>query len=202
MTEPAGTDPIGADPIGPDPIALALEWLPGNDDPERPQITLSTVTADGWPDARTVLLTAAGPEGFLFNTDASSRKVADLRANPRVAITVLWPGFTRQLVIQGIAEIASAEALTAAYRARSPYLQQLAWQNTAEFARLPLDERRGRWAAFAAEHPNGFGQPDNWTGYLVRPTRLTFWTSDPDAASRRVEYTRTGDTWSVDYLPG
>ena len=185
-----------------DPIQLALDWLPANDDPERPQITLSTVTEDGWPDARTVLLTAAGPEGFQFNTDAKSRKAAELAANPRVAITVLWPGFTRQLAIVGVAEVAHVDHIAAAYRARSPYLQQLAWLNTAEFARLPLAERESTWAQFEAAHAGAFEQPVDWTGYLVRPVRLTFWESSPTTASRRLEYTLVDDVWRLDYLPG
>jgi len=185
-----------------DPMALALEWLPSNDDPERPQITLSTVAQDQWPDARTVLLTAAGPEGFHFNTDARSRKAAEIAANPRVAITVLWPGFTRQLAIVGLAEVAPAEHIAAAYNGRSPYLQQLAWLNTAEFARLPLAERESQWAAFEAAHVDGFAQPDDWTGYLVRPVRLTFWQSSPTTASQRTEYSLVDGSWQLQYLPG
>jgi pyridoxamine 5'-phosphate oxidase len=185
-----------------DPMALALEWLPGNDDPERPQITLSTVTADGWPDARTVLLTAAGPEGFYFNTDARSRKAAELAADPRAAITVLWPGFTRQLAIVGVAEVAHVDHIAASYRSRSPYLQQLAWLNTAEFARLPLAEREAQWAQFESARAGVFEQPDDWTGYLVRPARLTFWESSPTTASQRREFTLVDGAWTLDYLPG
>lgn len=120
---------------------LLTEWLPANDDPERPQITLSTVDEDGDPDARTVLLTSFGPDGFLFNTDGASRKAAHIAVHPAVAMTVLWPGFTHQLVIRGTAAPAPADRVAAAYRSRSPYLQQLAWLNTHEFAELPRGAR-------------------------------------------------------------
>lgn len=185
-----------------DPWDLLTEWLPANDDPARPQITLSTVTASGEPDARTLLLSEFDDQGFYFHTDARSRKVADLQANPAVAITILWPGFTRQLVIQGRAEVAAPEEQALAYERRSPYLQQLAWQNTHDFALLPLEERQARWSTFLSEHVSGFDQPDNWIGFLVRPTRLTFWGSNPDAASRRAEYTRDDTSWRLSYLPG
>jgi len=199
---PALDRPTLVDPALVDPVALALTWLPGNDEAERPQITLSTVSPDGWPDARTVLLSSAGPEGFCFHTDAHSRKAAHLRADSRAVITVLWPGFTRQLVVAGHADPVSVGALASAYLARSPYLQQLASQNTAEFARLPKDERRRRWAAFAAETGEEFAQPANWAGFVIRPTRLTFWQGNPDTASERREYTRTGDGWALERLPG
>lgn len=185
-----------------DPIALALEWLPSNDEADRPQITLSSLDADGAPNARTVLLTEAGRDGFFVHTDAASRKVAELEADPRVALTILWPGFTRQLVVRGRAERASEQELAAAYRARSPYLQQLAWQNSTAFARLPIDERRASWARFAADHEHGFEQPSGWTGFLVRPSRLLFWESTPDTASRRLEYTLDDGTWQHEHLAG
>ncbi|MBC7725369.1 MAG: pyridoxamine 5'-phosphate oxidase family protein [Burkholderiaceae bacterium] len=184
------------------PMERALEWLPANDDIDRPQVTLSTVAPDGGPDARTVLLSSAGPEGVYFHTDAHSRKVRELLDDPRAVMTVLWPGFTRQLVIRGVAELAGVDELASAYRARSPYLQQLAWQNTREFAAQPLRDRVEQWAEFAARHPLGFEQPDNWTGFLIRPDRLSFWTSNADAASQRLEYTLGERGWLLEYLPG
>jgi pyridoxamine 5'-phosphate oxidase len=177
------------------------DWLPGNDDPERPQMTLSTVAEDGHADARTVLLTEFDAEGFYFHTDARSRKAAQLAANPFVALTVLWPGFTRQLIVQGIAVPAPAEEVAAAYRKRSPYLQQLAWQNTADFAQLPLAERVALWREYAQAH-DGFAQPPTWLGFLVRPRRITFWEGNPEAASLRTEYTATVEGWQVTRLPG
>ncbi|CAN5123260.1 N/A [soil metagenome] len=189
------------------PWPVVEEWLPGNDEPERPQMNLSTVSITGEPDARTVLLSEYDSEGFYFHTDALSRKAAAIVANPAVALTFLWPGFTKQLVVQGRAEVAPAHEIAAAYRARSPFLQQLAWQNTFEFAQLPDDERRDRWASFTEEHSDGaseptFSQPETWIGFLVRPTRMTFWSSGSDAPSRRVEYRATSGGWTVAYLPG
>lgn len=183
-------------------MAMAAEWLPANDDPERPQITLATVSVAGGADARTVLMSEFDENGFYFHTDALSRKALDIAEEPRVAIVVLWPGFTKQLVIQGRAEVAPPEEIAAAFSRRSPYLQQLAWQNTADFAQLSLDERIVAWQRFLARHVDGFKQPDNWIGFLVRPSRLTFWQSNPDTASRREEYTRVRGEWSLSYLPG
>ncbi|MCU1513705.1 MAG: hypothetical protein JWO10_795 [Microbacteriaceae bacterium] len=185
-----------------DPWDLVRDWLPPNENPERPQMTLSTVTPQNRADARTVLLSEFDQEGFYLHTDALSRKATDMRANPGVALTFLWPGFTKQLVVQGQAEVAPAEEIAAAYADRSPYLKQLAWLNTTDFAQLPLDERRIRWAAFLAEHGDGLDQPPTWIGFLVRPSRMTFWTSNPDAPSRRREYTATLNGWVLRYLPG
>jgi pyridoxamine 5'-phosphate oxidase len=184
------------------PWDIVSDWLPANDDPERPQMTLSTVTPSGEADARTVLLSEYNTDGFFFHTDAMSRKASNIVNNASVALTFLWPGFTKQLVIQGRAEIAPAYESAAVYARRSPYLKQLAWLNTFEFAQLPLAERAARWAEFAASHDESIDPPDTWVGFLVRPTRMTFWRSNPDAASRRVEYRESSGGWTVAYLPG
>ena len=184
-----------------DLVRLLRDWLPANDDPDRPRMTLSTVTAEGTADARTLLLTEFDRDGFYFHTDSRSRKVAQLAANPAVALTLVWD-FERQLVIQGFVEVAPASEITAAYQSRSEYLKQLAWVNTVEFAQLGRDERHRQWAALAASKPPDQAQPPTWTGYRVRPRRLTFWHGDPAATSLRVEYTATANGWRISRLPG
>ena len=189
------------DEIPAEPWPLLAEWLPPNDDPARPLMTLATA-ADGIPDARTLLLSEWDEHGFYFHTDSRSRKVSQLARHPAVALMMHFPEKLRQLTVQGSAEPAPIEELRRAFRARSPYLQQLAWQNTVEFAGLPLADRLTEWARFREDHDDGFGQPPTWTGYLVRPDRLTFWVGAPDTASRRTEYTRTPEGWAVSLLAG
>ncbi len=189
-------------PGSPDPILA--EWLPANDDPARPLMTVASVAADGGPDARTLLLSEYGPEGFWFHTDGRSRKAAQIVAEPLVALVLVWPELRRQLVVLGAAEPADEAEEARAYRARNPYLQQLAWLNTVAFAQRPIDERLAEWAAFAADRPDGYEEPSTWAGYLVRPTRLTFWSGSTTTASRRVEYARATpeSAWTVSVLAG
>lgn len=199
------TDPVQSDRPWDDPLALAGAWLPGPGE-DRMLMTISTVDADGQPDARTAMLSDFDGEHFFFHTDLASAKATQLSANPRVALTVLWPGFTRQLVVLGTAVRTSAEESDAAYALRSPYLQQLAWQNTPTLAREPLTVRRELWGAFLAAHGGAdrpdFSPPTGWAGFAVSPHRLTFWVSNPDAASRRARYDRQGPGWALSYLPG
>ncbi|PWJ53984.1 pyridoxamine 5'-phosphate oxidase [Quadrisphaera granulorum] len=199
------TDPVQSDTPWLDPLALAAAWLPGPGE-DRMLMTVSTTGLDGAPDARTTMLSDFDGQRFHFHTDAQSAKAAELARDPRVALTLLWPGFTRQLVVHGTAARCNQEEADAAYRLRSPYLQQLAWQNTPDFASLPLGERRARWAAFLEAHGGpdapAFTPPDSWAGFAVTPHRLTFWVSNPAAASRRLSYVRNEDTWDMTPLPG
>lgn len=193
------SDPVHADAAPPaDPLDLARAWLPGDDDPERPRVTLSTIGADGYPDARTVLLSAVDETGFAFHTARGSRKVAELAALPRASLVVLWPDLGRQLVLRGDVVPDGAEQAGAAWAARSEYLRRLAHLNTEEFAALPQAERVARWSAFALR-PEPAG---SWLGFRLVPREMTFWAAAADTASRRLQYLRTAGGWTCRALPG
>jgi pyridoxamine 5'-phosphate oxidase len=117
---------------------------------------------------------------------------------------MLWPAFSRQLVIRGSAEPADPATLARGFERRSPYLRQLAWQNSDELAQADRATRVAEWARFRAEHDlERIDAPPTWTGYVVRPDRLTFWWSDPEGPSHRVEYRlRSSGVWSAHHLPG
>ncbi|WP_430869040.1 pyridoxamine 5'-phosphate oxidase family protein [Demequina aurantiaca] len=182
-----------------DPWDLVLDWLPG--EPNQFLFTLSTLD-DGVPDARTLVLSEVSREGFFFHTDVASRKVAQIEADPHVALTVLDLDNAHQLVVQGTALRAATGEIAQAYRDRGTYLQQLAWMNTHEFAALEQSEREHRWAQFETERTHGFTQPEGWTGFVVRPSRLTFWLGSADTASRRVEYKMESDEWTATFRAG
>ncbi|MBZ5738452.1 pyridoxine/pyridoxamine 5'-phosphate oxidase [Nocardioides mangrovi] len=186
-----------------DPFELLTEWLPGNDDPVRPLMTLATTSVDGWPAARTVLLSEYDGLGFWFHTDSRSDKIAEVDRVPRAALVIHLPAIARQVVVQGTVVPADPAEEVRAYNRRSAYLKVLAWLNDADLAARPLPERQERWAAFCAEHPPESLTPSaTWTGRCVRPERLVLWWGREDAASRRVVYTRAGEGWSITVRPG
>lgn len=202
-TQTFGADQPDPDETCADPMGLLARWFPANTDELRPLMTLATIDAEGYPDTRNVLLSEFDGEALTFHTDARSRKAAELAANPRVSLAFAWVDLGRQLTVVGDAERAPVAEADAAYRARSRYLQLLAWSNSRELATLGTDERRRAWAAFSAEHPDGtLEPPPTWIGFRVVPRRITFWRGDADGPSNRVEYTRTRDGWAAERLPG
>lgn len=185
-----------------DPLVLAAAWLPAAEDGPGPTMTLSTVGLDGYPSARTVLLSRFDGTRLHFHTDGRSRKVAELAALPRAAVTLVWPEAARQLVVVGdVAPVTDAEA-RAAYAARTRYLQVLAWVNDHEAAADTADRRRELWAAFERDRPD-LEPPDSWVGFALTPVRMLFWRGATDAASNRLAYERRPDgTWSRESWPG
>jgi pyridoxamine 5'-phosphate oxidase len=198
-----GRDKGDIDAIDPEPLNLLGLWLPQSGSELRPLMTLSTLGLDGFPDARNVLLSAYDGSSLYFHTDNRSRKAHELTADPRVALTLVWPDAGRQVVVQGYAMPTDAASSDAAFAQRSRYLQLLAWANDAPTAALPQSARRERWDRFGAEHPDGeLDAPPTWVGYRVTPMRVTFWRGDADGPSNRVEYRRGADGWTVSHLPG
>ncbi len=187
-----------------DPLVLAAAWLPSAENGPGPTMTLSTVGLDGYPDARTVLLSRFDGERLHFHTDARSRKAAELAALPRAAVTLVWPEAARQLVVVGdVAPVTDAEA-RAAYTARTRYLQVLAWVNDREAAERDPEHRRRVWADFTASRGGAaLDPPSTWAGYALTPRRMVFWRGAIDAASHRTAYERGPDgSWSQESWPG
>lgn len=185
-----------------DPYPLLESWLPANDHPERPLMTLITSTPDGRPDGRSVLLSEFDREGFYFHTDSRSRKIAALDQNPHAALVIPLVHERHQITVQGVSEPVGADEEARVYARRSTYLRYLAWLNTDELAALAEAERVAAWSAFAAQNPDPT-PPPTWIGRLIRPTRITFWTGREDAPSRREEFSLTDDgAWRVTVLAG
>jgi pyridoxamine 5'-phosphate oxidase len=206
-----GGDTVFRDDWPEEPTPVLREWLPSNDDPARPTMVVATLDETGAPDSRTQLLTAWDASGFFAHSDARARKMAQVARDPRVSLTMHLGADAHQITVQGVAELADSQELEWAFAHRSPYLQQLAWQNTVEFASLPRLDRVKAWEDFHADHPEGFTPPPTWTGFLLRPSRITFWVGSTVTASRRVEYARLGSSlgsplaessWTVTHLAG
>ncbi|WP_146244275.1 pyridoxal 5'-phosphate synthase [Curtobacterium sp. MCBD17_032] len=167
-------------------------------------MTLSTIGLDGYPSARTVLLSRFDGQRLHFHTDTRSRKAAELAAVPRATMTIVWPEAARQLVVTGDVTPVTGREARLAYSARTRYLQVLAWVNDADLAGATADVRRQRWAAFAAERGDGpLEPPATWGGFALTPLRMLFWQGATDGPSNRLAYERDADgTWRWESWPG
>lgn len=187
-----------------DPLVLAAAWLDGAD-AAPPTMTLSTIGLDGYPSARTVLLSRFDGARFHFHTDTRSRKAAELAAVPRATVTLHQPEHARQLVVTGDVAVVTAEEARDAYAARSRYLQVLAWLNDHELAAEPDVRRRERWAAFERDRGADLEPPETWAGYAITPVRMLFWQGDAAGPSNRLAYSRDPGAdggWRLERLPG
>lgn len=188
-----------------DPIALFGNWLAealASEPNDGNAMALATATPDGWPSVRMVLLKNHGPDGFVFYTNASSRKGGEIRANPRAALLFHWKSLRRQVRIEGaLSEVSAAEA-DAYFRSR-PRVSQLG--SAASDQSRPLADRTiylERVAALAAGHPDGdIPRPPHWTGFRLDPLAIEFWLDRPGRLHDRRRFTRiAGGGWDSTLL--
>jgi len=77
--------------------------------------TISTITPDGWPEARTMVLRAADPVAgvVMLHTDLYSTKLVSLRQTPRVALHVWDAAEALQIRLQAEVTISSGNPVRA-----------------------------------------------------------------------------------------
>jgi pyridoxamine 5'-phosphate oxidase len=203
MTE--HTKPLHEQDLAVDPLRQFAAWFDeaGAAGVREPQAAaIATATADGAPSVRMVLVKQFDERGFVFYSNYTSRKGAELAANPRAALLFHWDPLGRQVRIEGpVARVGAEE--TAAYvrsRPRGSQLSALASpQSQIVEAREQLERR-------VAELQERYGEtelplPDGWGGFRVTPETYEFWQQRSDRLHDRLRYRHdAGASWTVDRL--
>jgi pyridoxamine 5'-phosphate oxidase len=161
------------------PIAQFKLWLDqavegGVRDPTA--MVLATVSDDGSPWQRIVLLKGVSTEGFVFYSNYQSAKARAMEAEPRVSAHFPWNQLDRQVIVAGKIEKISTAQSQRYFQSRPRESQLAAWaslQSQPIANRGVLEEQ-----VEAIQDKFGAGDiplPDFWGGYRVVPNRIEFW---------------------------
>lgn len=101
------------DKLPKNPETLFLKWLYEaiEENVHEPHaMTVSTVDANGAPDARILILKNVSDNRWFFASSSESKKGQHLQLQPRIALTFYWSEIGKQVGIRGIAYESGREA--------------------------------------------------------------------------------------------
>lgn len=187
-----------------EPTALFVDWLTeaiaaGVDEPHA--MTLSTIDADGAPDARVLILKDLDDAGWHFATTSTSAKGRQIAANPRVALSFHWREQGRQVRVRGTARAADPGVSRQDFLARpeGSRIATLAGRQSAVLAdRAELDRELADVRARLAADPGLVAE--SHTVYAVAPETVEFWQADRERRHVRLRYRRTEGGWERELL--
>jgi pyridoxamine 5'-phosphate oxidase len=188
-----------------DPIALFANWYAEARSQavrEPTAVALATVSVEGKPSVRMVLLKSFDARGFVFFTNFESRKGAELLANPNAALCFYWDELERQVRVEGACEAVTKAEADAYFASRARDSQIGAWASEQSRPMATPNELQQRVAEYTERFAGSpVPRPGNWSGFRLVPQRIELWQGKPFRLHERRVFTRAPDgDWSEQRL--
>jgi pyridoxamine 5'-phosphate oxidase len=166
--------------------------------PDPTAMSLATVSPDGAPSVRVVLLKGVDERGFVFFTNLESRKGRELIATPRAALCFYWAAIDTQIRVEGTVEAVSEAEADAYFASRARESQIGAWASQQSETLASMDELRQRVTEVEARFANQpVPRPPHWSGLRVKPSSIEFWDAGEHRLHERRRFERDGDRWTL-----
>jgi pyridoxamine 5'-phosphate oxidase len=193
--------------IDPDPITQIAQWLESAEaagEPLPEAMALSTVSSEGRPSSRMVLLRGIDDRGLVFYTDRESDKGRDLESSPFAAVLFHWHlPVHRQVRATGAVQVTDDVQSDSYWDSRpmgSRRSAVVSHQSEVIPNRAILEKR-------LAELPESFFEksgpprPSRWGGYRLQPESVELWEEGADRLHDRLRYRATADGgWHIERL--
>ena len=163
-------------------------------------MSFATVSSDGYPSVRMVLLRKFDKNGFIFFTNYNSRKSNEINVNSKGALCFHWKSLRRQVRAVGNVEKATDQESDDYYFSR------------------PLGSRIGAWASKQSklldsretllkrvkEYENQFEdkppRPEFWGGFRLIPKEIEFWSDGKFRLHDRFRFVQVKNEWKSNRL--
>lgn len=164
-------------------------------------MSLATISPEGNPRTRIVLVKDFSKDGLIFYTNYESAKAKGMEVNKAVSVNFVWHPLQRQINIQGFTEKVDRKVSELYFHSR-PRGSQLGAlvspQSKVIASRKVLEDRLAELEAQYKNEP--IPLPENWGGIRIVPTRFEFWQGRDNRLHDRFEYILKNDQWSTQRL--
>ena len=164
-------------------------------------MSLATISPEGNPRTRIVLLKDFSKDGLIFYTNYDSAKAKGMEVNKAVSVNFVWHPLQRQINVQGFTEKVDRKVSELYFHSR-PRGSQLGAlvspQSKVIASRKVLEDRLAELEAQYKNEP--IPLPENWGGIRIVPTRFEFWQGRDNRLHDRFEYILKNDQWSTQRL--
>jgi pyridoxamine 5'-phosphate oxidase len=195
---------IGRNDLDPDPMIQFGQWLQDAIDMDALDATamaLATVSGDGLPSARIVLLKQYDEQGFCWYTDSRSQKGQELEHNEKAALLFYWRDMSRQIRVQGSVEKLPDDDAEHYFNSRpegSRFSAAASCQSSRVENRADLE---GEVQRLRVMYPQGnVPRPKPWIGYRLKPDYFEFWQGLVNRLHDRLVYRPTANGWAIERI--
>ena len=161
-----------------DPILLFKNWLSEAEkneirDPNAMQ--LATVSKNGMPSVRTVLLKDIIDTSFVFYTNYESRKSNEINETAKGAICFYWKSLNRQVRLTGSINKVSDQVSDKYYQSRSRGSRIGAWASKQSRELESREVLMEKVKLFESKYDEDIPRPTFWGGFALKPDEFEFW---------------------------
>lgn len=170
--------------------------------PKPNQAILSTVDGDT-PHSRVIAISDITESGFVFFTQANTRKVHEIAQNPKVSLNYWLELNQKQIIIEGSAKpLTDAENIS--YWQDYPKEAQARFAAYAPTSSQVIDDKdtleRKKTAILDKYKDNPIPYDELYVGHMIKPARFAFYHYRTDVLSDVFQFTHKEGAWVKELL--
>ena len=182
-----------------EPILRTHDWIQEAKEKEvglPHALNLSSVSPEGQPSSRMVLLKRLSDEGLVFFTDYEGKKGQEIINNNKAAINFWWAKTNKQIRIEGVCTKVSNKESEDYFHSRPRGSQISALASKQSEALESYEGLLEKAKQIESDNKDkDIKRPDRWGGFVLKPNLFEFWTNQENRLHKRELFTLNEKCW-------